>query len=501
MKGVSVVLVLCFVALATGQHWPHIWEGRTGIVHLFEWKFKDIADECERFLAPKGFGGIQLSPVNENVIIRNPNRPWWERYQPISYVLTTRSGNEQDFLDMSRRCNAVGIRIYVDVLLNHMSADNYPSDGTAGNWADTSARSWPAVPFGPNDFNPRCDIYDWNDRYQLRNCELVGLHDLNQGSEHVRNMLVNFLDHLVDLGVAGFRVDAAKHVWPHDLEVIYNRVKNLNTDFGFYANSRAYIYQEVIDLGGDPIRYEYTPLGAITEFKYSANIGEVFRRWHGQQLRYLRNFGPEWNFVPSNVALVFVDNHDNQRGHGAGGDAILTYKIPRLYKMATAFTLAWNYGTIRMMSSFAFNDGDQGPPQDASGNIISPSINADNTCGNGWVCEHRWRQIYNMVGFANQVQGTSVNDWWDNGSNQIAFCRGNQGFIAFNNDEHNFSQWLQTCLPAGTYCDIISGQNVGGSCSGVTITVYEDQRANIVIPVDHYDGVIAIHRGSASRIG
>jgi len=30
------------------------------------------------------------------------------------------------------------------------------------------------------------------------------------------------------------------------------------------------------------------------------------------------------------------------------------------------------------------------------------------------------------------VLGTGVNDWWDNGDNQIAFCRGKSGFIAFN---------------------------------------------------------------------
>jgi alpha-amylase len=28
--------------------------------------------------------------------------------------------------------------------------------------------------------------------------------------------------------------------------------------------------------------------------------------------------------------------------------------------------------------------------------------------------------------------GTGVNDWWDNGDKQIAFCRGGKGFIAFN---------------------------------------------------------------------
>lgn len=49
--------------------------------------------------------------------------------------------------------------------------------------------------------------------------------------------------------MAGFRVDAAKHMWPGDLEYIYSSLKNLNTDFGFASGARPYIFQEVIDLG------------------------------------------------------------------------------------------------------------------------------------------------------------------------------------------------------------------------------------------------------------
>ena len=29
-----------------------------------------------------------------------------------------------------------------------------------------------------------------------------------------------------------------------------------------------------------------------------------------------------------------------------------------------------------------------------------------------------------------------MNEWWDNGDRQIAFCRGEKGFIAFN-DQYN----------------------------------------------------------------
>lgn len=70
-----------------------------------------------------------------------------------------------------------------------------------------------------------------------------------QSHDYVRQKIVEFLNHLVDLGVAGFRVDAAKHMWPSDLEAIYGSVKDLSTDHGFASGTRPFFYQEVIDLG------------------------------------------------------------------------------------------------------------------------------------------------------------------------------------------------------------------------------------------------------------
>ena len=60
--------------------------------------------------------------------------------------------------------------------------------------------------------------------------------------------------------------------------------------------------------------------------------------------------------------------------------------------------LAHPYGFPRVMSSFHFDHSDQGPPNydDRIANVIR---NSDMSCSGGWVCEHRWRQIYNMVAF------------------------------------------------------------------------------------------------------
>lgn len=239
--------------------------------------------------------------------------------------------------------------------------------------------------------------------------------------------------------------------------------------------------------------HRYTGMGTIASYYFSSQIGKVFDG--GNQLKWLVNWGPAWGFLPSNISVTFVDNYENQRTSGSIGTNVLNYKSAKQYKMATAFHLASDYGIPRIMSSFDFNSYDQGPPSDSNGNIISPISNADNSCGGGWICEHRWRQIYNMIGFKIVVAGQPVANWWDNGNNQIAFSRGSKGFIVFNGDSSDLNQNLQTGLPAGTYCDIISGSRVANACTGISIVVGNDGTAQFSIPANAYDGVIAIHIG------
>jgi alpha-amylase len=87
-------------------------DSRTAFVQLFEWKWTDVARECESYLGPKGFAAVQISPPNEHAWITSGDGapfPWWMRYQPVSYSLdTSRSGTRAQFIDMVNRCNAVG---------------------------------------------------------------------------------------------------------------------------------------------------------------------------------------------------------------------------------------------------------------------------------------------------------------------------------------------------------------------------------------------------------
>lgn len=448
----------------------------TTFVHLFEWSWQDVATECETFLGPKGFAAVQVSPPNEHI----QGSQWWTRYQPVSYQIQSRGGDRTAFIDMVNRCNTVGVEIYVDAVINHMAAGS--GTGVAGSTYGN--KQYPI--YGPQDFHNTCLINpeDYgNDRWRVQNCELVGLPDLNTSAEYVQNTLAGYLNELQTLGVSGFRFDASKHMSVTDIQGVLSRV-----------NGTPLVFQEVIDQGGEAVSAaEYTGSGLVTEFKYTTQLGNTFRNG---SLAWLSNFGEAWGFLPSHTAVVFVDNHDNQRGHGGGGN-VITFEDGRLYDLANVFMLAYPYGYPKVMSSYDYH-GDT----DAGGPGVPVHNGGNLECfGSNWKCEHRWSYISGGVDFRNNTADNwNVTNWWDNGNNQIAFGRGSSGHVFINKESFNMTVTLQTDMSAGQYCNVLKGERSQDeqSCSDETITVNADGTVNVSLaPWD----AIAIHQGAKLQTG
>jgi len=440
----------------------------TTFVHLFEWNWQDVAQECEDYLGPKGYAAVQVSPPNEHI----QGSQWWTRYQPVSYQLQSRGGNRTQFIDMVNRCKAVGVDIYVDAVLNHMASGS--GTGTAGS--AFGSKSYPI--YSPQDFHASCPINNYGNRWEVQNCELVGLPDLNTGAAYTQDTIAGYLNDLTSIGVAGFRFDASKHMAVGDIQGIMSKV-----------NGTPLVFQEVIDQGGEAITSsEYTSVGLVTEFKYSTKLGDTFRNG---SLAWLSNFGEGWGFLPSSSAVVFVDNHDNQRGHGGGG-SVITFQDGRLYDLANVFMLAYPYGYPKVMSSYDYH-GDT----NAGGPSVPVHNGATLECfGTNWQCEHRWSYIAGGVDFRNNTADNwTTTNWWDNGNNQIAFGRGSSGFVAINKETFNLTTTLSTNMASGTYCNVLKGELAadGQSCSGETITVNADSTINA--NVGSWDA-FAIHQGA-----
>src|SRR6266516_346550 len=202
------------------------------IANLFEWNWPSVARECVRVLGPAGYGGVQVAPPQDSVKRTAPVdppvlHPWWEVYQPVDYNLTSRMGTEAQFRSMVGTCRAAGVKVYVDVVINHMTGQGEVSYGGV----HYTHFEYPGLYSSADFHHPPADcptaggIDDFNTFLQVTKCELLGLADLRTESEHVQATLAGYLNKLIGYGVSGFRVDAAKHLGQVDLAALAARLR------------------------------------------------------------------------------------------------------------------------------------------------------------------------------------------------------------------------------------------------------------------------------------
>jgi alpha-amylase len=476
-------------------------------VHLFEWSWSDIAQECEQWLGPKGFTAVQVSPPNDHI----SGGAWWTRYQPVTYELISRSGDENAFKDMVQRCGKVGVGIYADAVINHIASGS----GTSIGGKQYGSRATPI--YGPQDMHhggdmgSNCQVSNYADKHNVQYCDLVGLPDLCTSCDYVQKTVSDYINNMADIGIAGFRIDAAKHQDAGELGQLLSRVKN----------KKLYMFTEVIGAPGEAVTTSmYTSLGHVTEFGYPSKLAPNFQQ--DGKLQYLKTFGESWGLMKTGDAVVFLDNHDTQRG-----GAELTYKNGKLYELASVFMLAHPYGYPKVMSSYYFNDHDQGPPsspvhtgssvacggapslwtkrntslesmpsryllESTSGRIAGAS-SANNTASapldGPWVCEHRWTAVANMVAWRKSAGSNSVSNFQAVGGDTIGFCRGSAACVALNRGSSTWEVTLKFSLPAGEYCNVIQSDDTS-SCP--TISVTSDGSAKLQVPPL---GAVALHVG------
>lgn len=451
-------------------------------VQMFHWKWNDIAKECTQFLGPQGVGGVQVSPPTAAMNGVN----WYDIYQPVDYTsFQSKMGSQVDFQNMINTCHTAGVRIYVDVVVNHLSA----ATGTATNGASFSATTLTYPRFSANDFHANCAIQDADygtpgNRNSVTNCRLVGLPDLNTASSYVQTQIKNYLTTMINMGVDGFRFDAAKHIAQADLQAIYNGITKTTK-----AGEALWVTQEIIP-DGNVDRNSYLSIGTLNEFKYAYAMKAMFRNENGNSISQIRNimgtlgnWGGTWGFLSASNHTVFVNNWDTERNGESLNTANKSGAIndtngTKRYDLANILMLAWPYGEAQIHSGFNFTNRDAdaptASPYDASGN---PKINQD------WDFVHRWGGIANMVAFRTVTSGQGIDYFVTGTANQVAFARGSKGFVAINNEYSAWNATFQTLLSAGTYCNVVQGVlNANKTdCTGGKVVVGADGKVTLSI--------------------
>ncbi len=81
------------------------------------------------------------------------------------------------------------------------------------------------------------NISDYTNADEVWNCRLSTMWDINTGSDRVQNIQAEYLAHLWEDGVRGFRIDSAKHMDPNDIASIKRKFM---TKAGITANKASH---------------------------------------------------------------------------------------------------------------------------------------------------------------------------------------------------------------------------------------------------------------------
>ena len=448
------------------------------IAIAFQTNWNSVAKECTEAYGPEGVGYVQVSPPMESI----QGTEWWTSYQPVSYKLDSKLGTEAEFKTMIATCNAAGVEIIADSVINHTTgADQGEGTGVAGSKYDGEG-NFPAIPYAKENFHDCTkNIGDYTNADEVQNCRLTSLQDLDTSQEYVQDKLADYMNRLLDLGVYGFRVDAVKHIATADVAAIKAKLaekSGRNADDIFFE-------QEVIGNASEAAEIQpsnYVANGKVSEFNFTNHLSVAFAGDITDASKGLAKVGGD-GWVSSDKAAVWVTNWDTERG------SAITYKKGSKYLLANAFMLAYDYGQPHIYSGYYFDNSDDGAPGATETSVPDMECPTDGSMTSGtWQCAERWTAIRGMIGFHNAVNGTDVTNWKAYDTNVLGFGRGDVGYLALNNSADDSKQTFQTSLPAGGYCNVYAT----GDCSA-TVTVKDDGTFDATLAKN---SAIAIYAGA-----
>lgn len=172
------------------------------ILSLFNCRLNDIKSVLP-LIKEQGFDAVQISPLQRTK--DDWSNEWWMLYQPINFEIGNRIGSREELRELCDEARRNGLIIIADTVFNHLAGlDN---SGSLIPHPDCDKD----LLYNPNCWKERKPVTNWDDRYQVTHY-CMGLPGLNPDNHIVQEKVIKMLNEYADLGVDGFRFDAAKSI-------------------------------------------------------------------------------------------------------------------------------------------------------------------------------------------------------------------------------------------------------------------------------------------------
>jgi glycosidase len=265
--------------------------------------FNGITSKLD-YLQNLGIRGIWLMPINPS--------PSYHGYDVLDYYsVNPQYGSLDDFKHLLAEAHARDIRIIIDLVLNHTSSQ-HPFFVDANNDPQSPYRDW----------------YIWADSYPANNWYAgksgyyyayfgSNLPDLNYNNPEVTAEMYKVVSYwLTDVGIDGFRIDAAKHLIEEGLQLegtesTHVWLRNFHTMYKA-ENPDAYTVGEIFGAGAFAAKtYTGDQLDQIFNFEMTGGFTGSALGGSNTGINSAISFALE--DMPGGDYATFLSNHDQNR--------------------------------------------------------------------------------------------------------------------------------------------------------------------------------------------
>ena len=256
-------------------------------LHAFNWTYAKIRDNLEN-IRNAGFKNVLTMPVQEP---KGGGSQWWAFYQPLGFLVGNNSslGSRAELEALCKEAEDMGICILADIVVNHLATTD-----DEGKEADGTPMVSPAVAeYEPVIYRNRNEDVDGIGLTFHHNKNAGGsgaetqvyaygnLPDLNTSNAYVQGRVLALLMECIDLGIDGFRFDAAKHVetaedpdYPSDFWD--NTLEKAKEYYNEKTGKDLYVYGEILGTPANRKLSVYTSYMRITDDGFVAQFKNVF---------------------------------------------------------------------------------------------------------------------------------------------------------------------------------------------------------------------------------
>lgn len=280
------------------------------ILHAWNWSMSTVEAHLED-IAIAGFTSVQVSPMQpqkDYFGIASWGSTWWKLYQPLGFVIATQNhsiGTKDDLQSLCEAADTYGIKIIVDVVANHLA-------GGDSQTLNAAVQDYESVIYDDDLIHTNNGMASDSSIASVVRGALGDFPDLQTENPIVQNRVLDLLKAYVDVGVDGFRFDAAKHIetpedgayasdfWPTVIHGVETYAQTLGRSLYFYG--------EILNTAGTDRSYlEYTDYMSVTANTVSDQIRNGVT---GKDASRLTNYNYPDGVNP-NLSVLWAESHDD----------------------------------------------------------------------------------------------------------------------------------------------------------------------------------------------